>query len=162
MPVCTQCGKRKPVEGFHADPIKRNGLKSHCKNCACRQSRRYYHAHRTQRLAYTRTYHQTHPDKVQSIGARQRRRNYELVRGVKDKPCADCGISFIPFVMDLDHVRGRKLFALGAIGTRSITAIQKEIAKCDVVCSNCHRLRTWRRMQRRKCEQPQRRIPKSG
>ena len=50
--------------------------------------------------------------------------------------------------MDLDHVRGEKLFELGSTRGRqskSIIAMEAEIAKCDVVCSNCHRERTHQR-----------------
>lgn len=47
--------------------------------------------------------------------------------------------------MDFDHVRGEKVFTLGQvrqIRTYSLVRIQEEIAKCDVVCANCHRERT--------------------
>jgi hypothetical protein len=45
--------------------------------------------------------------------------------------------------MDFDHVRGEKKFNVAHfIYTGSYQAVQDEIAKCEVVCSNCHRLRT--------------------
>jgi hypothetical protein len=44
--------------------------------------------------------------------------------------------------MDFDHVRGRKLFNIGAsLSTVSLVRLLKEIAKCEIVCANCHRLR---------------------
>jgi hypothetical protein len=51
--------------------------------------------------------------------------------------------------MDFDHVRGEKKFnikqaAQRRLGTR---ALLEEIAKCELVCANCHRLRTLRRGQ---------------
>lgn len=54
----------------------------------------------------------------------------------------DCGDSYPPYVMDFDHVRGVKTRNVGNMRTCSIETIQREIAKCDVVCSNCHRERT--------------------
>jgi hypothetical protein len=66
----------------------------------------------------------------------------ELVDSIKSQPCADCGISYPPYVMDFDHVRGEKSFELGSRGDRSAKALLAEIEKCDVVCANCHRLRT--------------------
>lgn len=58
--------------------------------------------------------------------------------------CADCGGKFPPCCMHFDHVPGRgpKLFNLGS-GDYSIKAVQAEIEKCDIVCANCHAIRTW-------------------
>ncbi len=78
--------------------------------------------------------------------AHQRRRDRcrDMVLGAKKGPCVDCGVSYPPRVMDLDHVRGEKLFTLGH-ATRGVyhtwAEIQEEIDKCDLRCSNCHRLR---------------------
>lgn len=72
----------------------------------------------------------------------------------KDQPCTDCGGVFPPCVMDFDHVpeRGPKLFDLGR-SDRSLKAIAEELAKCDIVCANCHRIRTWER-RRGQASQP--------
>jgi hypothetical protein len=49
--------------------------------------------------------------------------------------------------MDFDHREGEtKLFNLSSAWVRGgLSKIKEEIAKCDVVCANCHRLRTYRR-----------------
>lgn len=75
-------------------------------------------------------------------GARGRRQ--ALIRDLKDEPCVDCGHEYPHYVMDFDHVRGEKLFSIGRAYHRSISVdeIIREAAKCDVVCSNCHRERT--------------------
>jgi hypothetical protein len=46
--------------------------------------------------------------------------------------------------MDFDHVRGEKLFEIGQAPSKgaSLATLLAEIAKCEVVCSNCHRQRT--------------------
>jgi len=50
--------------------------------------------------------------------------------------------------MDLDHVRGTKEFKVSEAVQRAygltLKRVQAEIAKCDVVCANCHRIRTER------------------
>jgi hypothetical protein len=49
--------------------------------------------------------------------------------------------------MDLDHVRGQKRCDLSqaAAAGLSLKSVEAEIAKCDVVCANCHRIRTHER-----------------
>ncbi len=82
--------------------------------------------------------------------ARNRRRRGEfknIIRAAKSKPCADCGIQYPYYVMDLDHIIGEKKFAVSQAITvaGSIVKLIAEIAKCEVVCSNCHRFRTYNR-----------------
>lgn len=59
--------------------------------------------------------------------------------------CIDCQGKFHPEAMDFDHVRGRKLFDLSAACYYSMEKVAAEIAKCDLVCANCHRIRTFSR-----------------
>lgn len=68
------------------------------------------------------------------------------VRELKGAPCADCGQTFPWYVMDFDHVRGEKSFAISE-GVVSLKKLEAEAAKCDVVCANCHRIRTYVRQQ---------------
>lgn len=63
----------------------------------------------------------------------------------KSKPCADCQQAFPPVCMDFDHVRGKKLRNISSKKFRTFRALQEEMSKCDLVCSNCHRIRTDRR-----------------
>ena len=58
------------------------------------------------------------------------------------KPCMDCGASYPSYVMDFHHRNPEdKLFTIGQSSGKSKDAIIAEIAKCDVICSNCHRER---------------------
>lgn len=78
--------------------------------------------------------------------ARQRRANRKrraLLDEQKSKPCADCDGKFSPEVMEFDHRPGEtKSFNIGSMKRLSIKKLMREIEKCDVVCANCHRLRT--------------------
>lgn len=70
-------------------------------------------------------------------------------------PCADCNQYFPHYVMDFDHVpeRGEKKRCVSQyIGSRSVDtpSVASEIAKCDLVCANCHKIRTHIRGQQRK------------
>jgi hypothetical protein len=67
---------------------------------------------------------------------------------VKNKPCVDCGGRFNPWQMDFDHRDGiLKEAGICELVNKAkpMEMIKKEIAKCDLVCSNCHRERTYRR-----------------
>lgn len=67
----------------------------------------------------------------------------EMLRSAKDKPCADCGGRFPTVCMEFDHRDpAEKLFVVASGLLRSHRALRAEMAKCDVVCSNCHRVRT--------------------
>lgn len=49
--------------------------------------------------------------------------------------------------MDFDHVRGVKFFNIagGSAANRRFASVVAETEKCDLVCANCHRIRTWNR-----------------
>ncbi len=78
------------------------------------------------------------------------KRRQWIVDYKQGKPCGDCNGIFHHFAMDFDHREGtEKLFAIStsvAIGA-SKELIEQEIAKCDLICSNCHRVRTWTKIQ---------------
>lgn len=71
-------------------------------------------------------------------------RDYKL----ENSSCLDCAANWPPYILEFDHVpeRGPKLFNLSQAGGRSWSAILAEIAKCDLVCANCHRYRTFKRL----------------
>ena len=71
----------------------------------------------------------------------------QYLKDLKEKnPCMDCKISYPYYMMDFDHVRGRKHSNVAElINTLSKKRLDEEIAKCEVVCSNCHRARTYLR-----------------
>ncbi len=64
---------------------------------------------------------------------------------LKSKPCFDCGKSFPHYIMEYDHVRGKKYKNLALLSYQSPTSpvLLAELAKCDLVCANCHAIRTY-------------------
>lgn len=66
----------------------------------------------------------------------------------RTSPCTDCGLNFPSECMDFDHVpeRGMKVGSIQSfIRSYDLDSLFKEIAKCDVVCACCHRIRTRKR-----------------
>lgn len=70
------------------------------------------------------------------------RRFRERVDLLKRRPCSDCQRVFPPCAMDFDHVRGVKHFTISEYKQAKWETLAAEIAKCDLVCANCHRIRT--------------------
>ena len=65
----------------------------------------------------------------------------------KNVPCMDCDIKYPPYVMDFDHRNPKdKIFNLASAIDNNVSWINLkiEISKCDIVCSNCHRIRTFK------------------
>lgn len=77
----------------------------------------------------------------------------------KDRtPCVDCSaragypVFYRFWVLEYDHLPGTKCRNLGTEGRKLTEAeLMYEVAKCDVVCANCHKERThFRQIQPRK------------
>ena len=63
-----------------------------------------------------------------------------------DKGCADCGYNQHPVALQFDHLPGQeKTRALARMKTCGRERLLIEIAKCEVVCANCHAIRTYNR-----------------
>ncbi len=80
------------------------------------------------------------------------KRRAELRQWVYDlknsTPCTDCGVLYPYYITDFDRTgeRGVKVNTVSKIiNTGNFEKLKLEIAKCDLVCSNCHRFRTYRR-----------------
>lgn len=70
----------------------------------------------------------------------------EYVKNIKESsPCVDCGQKYPYYVMDFDHLSDKKFNVNFLSATGRISALKKEIDKCELVCSNCHRIRTYNR-----------------
>lgn len=57
--------------------------------------------------------------------------------------CVDCGFNAHPAALDFDHLPGtQKCFILASGANKAKRVVELEMAKCEIVCSNCHRIRT--------------------
>ncbi len=84
---------------------------------------------------------QTEIDRVM----RRQRATLEWLRALRRVPCMDCGKTLPPHVMDFDHRDpNAKSFSLAAdkVLLKNRALLEAEVAKCDVICANCHRIRT--------------------
>jgi len=82
---------------------------------------------------------------------RAKKQRQELVRWYQDlkrKPCTDCGNEFHPKAMQFDHLPGFEKVSTVAklLETGSRRRVLEEIVKCELVCANCHAVRTDKRI----------------
>ena len=99
--------------------------------------------------AYQRAHYHANKDKWRAKRMRWEGKIRALVLEAKNKPCTDCGGCWPAIVMEFDHLPGtQKLADLGNATARKWGwgKILAEIAKCEVVCPTCHRIRTFRRL----------------
>jgi transposase len=72
----------------------------------------------------------------------------ELARIKESSGCVDCNKKFPHYVLEFDHVpeRGEKINGVYKVGViKGFAEAMKEIEKCDIVCANCHKTRTYKR-----------------
>jgi len=80
----------------------------------------------------------------------------ELINQLKNRPCAGCRGTFPPYVMHFDPRPGQpKRFCVTYAyrQNRTVATTSAEAQKCDVVCANCHAIRTFTRNQHRRVAQ---------
>lgn len=139
MKVCISCQQEKSETEFSR---KGEGFQSRCKKCFAAYHRHYYKKNKDKYITKNRLNKN-----------RQRVRLRKILWSVKQSPCQDCGGNFHPWVMELDHRDDtEKIAAVANLVGRGCTdeKLLNEIKKCDVVCANCHRMRTFLRMEAKK------------
>lgn len=75
---------------------------------------------------------------------RHDRRIRKWIQALKEKPCTDCGKKYPYYVMQFDHLKDKE-FELAYGFKYGKEKLAKELAKCEVVCANCHAERTHQR-----------------
>lgn len=78
-----------------------------------------------------------------------RRKQQAYIASLKDAPCTDCGGRFHSEAMQFDHLDSSKKFKMiSLMYTYCRERIDEEVAKCELVCANCHAVRTYERRTR--------------
>ena len=98
--------------------------------------------------AASRRHYAANKQKYLERNTRYRNEIRQFIRKLKEEtPCADCGNTYPYYVMDFDHLDAdSKLHEVNYLSsTGRIGALKTEIVKCEIVCANCHRIRTHNR-----------------
>ncbi|CAN5491958.1 hypothetical protein BH23ACT9_BH23ACT9_25270 [soil metagenome] len=135
--MCTGCGQPQSAAAFGWRDRVAGRRRRRCRDCDGAYQRRWYAANA-----------EAHRARARERRRARREVNAEIIAAAKAVPCTDCGQRYETEQMDFDHVRGTKRFDIGAMrAIASRRTLLDEIAKCDVVCANCHRMRTFGRLR---------------
>lgn len=137
MQTCTKCEETKTIEEFSFRDKKRGIRQNRCKACHAEYRRKHYEANSDK---YKKKAKYWNDNNRSEYRARLRRHATEHLL---KNPCIDCGETN-PLVLDFDHVRGKKVAAVSVLisNATSLKRLKAEIAKCEIRCSNCHRIKT--------------------
>ena len=132
---CAMCGQWKAQSEYHNS---RTGQFSYCRGCRRAYDRHHYEVRgRSARLLRKRAHTEAARAWMSSLK--------------RDVPCNDCGEVFPIWVMHWDHLPGfEKIDQVSNMVVRRTRAtVLDELKKCELVCANCHVIRTVARARRR-------------
>ena len=159
LKTCFGCKETLSKTEFYTHPETRDGLRGRCKECNLIQGKKYRAEHKDKCTRASRNWRARNRDKQRKVNKRNRLKVIRDKRLILDYlklkyghiPCMDCSVVFPWCAMDFDHRPEEiKEFRVARMGyytatPKQIAKVEKEISKCDLVCSNCHRVRTWDR-----------------
>lgn len=130
MKCCSKCKQLKELSEFYKNKTKKDGYSGLCRLCHKQLNNSSYK--KNSKYYVIKTF-------------KRREQCKQFLKEYKsNKPCKDCNNTFPPYVMDFDHIK-EKTKDVSSLVYYSIAKLKKEISKCELVCANCHRIRTFNR-----------------
>ena len=119
---CRKCHTKKSFDDFHKNPKQKDGLDSRCKKCIKARDRVTHQKRLSEKKKWVLDYKTS-------------------------TPCKDCKIQYHPWVMEFDHIADDKTCNISDMVHKqgTLKRLKKEVDKCELVCANCHRMRTYSR-----------------
>ena len=131
---CSRCGEVKPASHFYTNRRGHNGLGAYCRIC----HRAYFASRPKINAERTKQY-------------RAEKRSYVQAEKVR-RGCAECGECH-PACLEFHHLDAAEKsdnLAKMVDSQRPYAVLDAEMAKCEVLCSNCHRKMHWNERQQTK------------
>ena len=125
---CSTCKTVKDISEFNKNKSKNDGYNTICRECSKIKSKEYYTKNKDKHLKDVNIRRQSHNDKMR-----------EIINESKSDGCQLCPET--EFVcLDFHHVDPtEKEYAVSRLVSYSEQKLRREISKCVVLCSNCHR-----------------------
>lgn len=149
MKTCSKCGLSKKEVEFSIETTRNGSLRARRDCKLCRSS--YNAKWRESNPDYSASYYTENKGAINrrmvESNKTRRRDRYAIFSELRSGPCVDCHRVYHPHAMDFDHRNPtEKLMGVSLMVKRFFAwpTIMAEIAKCDLVCACCHRLRTYK------------------
>lgn len=134
MKKCTSCKEDKELSEFNKNKIKKDGLNNICRKCSNKRSKKYYNEKGEEHKKNVAKRNHKYRDTIRQF----------ILDKLKVSECKDCGNNDIR-VLEFDHLpEFKKEYNISDMlkSSLSINLIEIEMNKCDIVCANCHRIRS--------------------
>ncbi len=138
---CSSCGNVKPLEQFHKNNRRADGRTTYCAACKVEYNSAYYQ----------RTKERHNPGRVERRRRQREENTRRLIEYLLEHPCVDCGETDI-LVLQFDHQGDKEANICDLVRDSAPWGrVERESAKCGVVCANDHQRRTartggWRKL----------------
>ena len=121
-----------------------------CKECKKIHDKKFWDKpkNKKKRKQYLKQWNKDNKEKQQIYHIKIYNKIRKIIEKAKYQPCLDCNVKYPYYVMDFHHTKNNKSLNVGL--SRSIKRTIEEIKKCIVICSNCHRVRTWKNKKRKR------------
>lgn len=124
--ICSTCKELKDIDDFAVNTTKKGGRSYICKLCHKKYNAQHYINNK---------------DQYKNNRTKRRDKHKEFFHNIKKNlKCDNCGETRW-YVLDFHHNEGDKEFNISTWFSSglSIERFKKELEKCSVLCSNCHR-----------------------
>ena len=134
LKICSRCKVEKTLDDY--------GMRLGKKQAACREC-----INNAQKINY-----QGNKKYWLDMNRRNRANNRDRYNEEKSKhSCGKCGVKYPNYVMDYDHIDpSTKRMNISKMMGYSWSVILEEISKCELLCANCHRIKTYETVNRQK------------
>lgn len=146
--LCPKCNILKNVTAYNKRAKSADGFADWCRECTnlWRRNRRL-EIKATGEIPRSDQWNKENRDHLNKLRTAKRRETRDYLRSLKlNQPCTDCGGIFPPTCMDWDHLDPtQKEFNICNEAIREMYSKERlhaEIDKCELVCANCHRIRS--------------------
>lgn len=143
--TCSKCKELKDITEFNKKGKSKTGItqyQPYCRCCNKTRSKAYYRANKVKHKQVTSARRAKQIAKLQRF----------MLKFLYKKRCVNCPEARI-VCLDFDHIRGKKkgLISHMVHGGCSLETLKTEMRKCQLLCANCHRVKTCQDFPTYKC-----------